>query len=91
MRTINAPADDLYQLQFSGNSLESVRVDGQQIWQQEGTQDGAVGWTMVPLQLKQGLHRLVLKGTTARTPTLEVRFGSRGCTWLDGKRFRHTK
>jgi hypothetical protein len=87
----DSPVDDLYQLQFSGNSLDSIRVDGQQIWQRAPAQDGALGWTMIPLQLKKGLHRLVLKGTTARTPTLQVRFGNRGCTSLDGSRFRHTK
>ncbi|MHB8969978.1 MAG: TPR end-of-group domain-containing protein [Pirellulaceae bacterium] len=87
----DAPADELYQLQFAGNSLDSVHVDGQSIWQQEPTQGGAVGWTMFPVQLQKGLHLFVFQGTTARTPTLEIRFGNRGCTSLDGKRFRHTK
>ncbi len=87
----DSPTDDLYQLQFSGNSLNSVRVDGQQIWQQQPEQKGAVGWTMVPIALKKGLHQFVFEGTTTRTPTLQLRFGSRGCTSLDAKRFRHTR
>ncbi|MHB8862866.1 MAG: TPR end-of-group domain-containing protein [Pirellulaceae bacterium] len=87
----DSPDDALYQLQFSGNSLDSVHVDGQQIWQRGPTQEGAIGWTMVPLQLNKGLHRLVFKGTTTRAPILQVRFGNRGCAALDGKRFRHVK
>lgn len=84
-----APATDLYQFQFEGNSVSTIQVDGQPIWPIEGTSQEPVGWTMVPVHLQKGLHRFQLLGTTPRTPALRVRFGGAGCTSLDGKRFRH--
>lgn len=87
----DAPADRLYQLQFEGNSIESVRVDGESVWQIEKDANRAVGWTMVPLNLKKGLHRFIIKGTTARKPTLQLRFGDAGCQAWIGTRFKHKK
>ena len=86
-----APADSLYQLQFEGNSLESVRVDGETVWQLDKGADQAVAWTMVPLNLKKGLHRFTIKGTTSRTPRLQLRFGDAGCLTWNGSRFKHEK
>ena len=86
-----APADRLYQLQFEGNSIDSVRVDGEPVWQLEKGAKGAVAWTMVPLNLKKGLHRFIIKGTTARAPTLQLRFGDAGCQAWNGSRFKHKK
>lgn len=87
----DAPADRLYQLQFEGNSIESVRVDGEAVWQIEKDANRAVGWTMIPLNLKKGLHRFIIKGTTARKPTLQLRFGDAGCQAWNGTRFKHKK
>jgi tetratricopeptide (TPR) repeat protein len=82
-------ADELYQFQFEGNSVSTISVDGEKIWPLTTSPDGPVGWTMVPVHLRQGTHRFTLTGTTARTPALRIRFGGPGCTSLDGKRFRH--
>ena len=83
------PADDVYQFQLEGNSVSALKVDDQQIWPTGAAPAGPIAWTMVPVHLQPGTHRFTLTGTTARVPTLRVRFGGPGCTSLDGKRFRH--
>jgi hypothetical protein len=83
------PADEMYQFQLEGNSVSTLRVDGEQIWPTVSPSTGPVGWTMVPVHLQKGIHRFTLTGTTARAPALRIRFGGPGCTSLDGKRFRH--
>lgn len=83
------PADDVYQFQLEGNSVNALKVDDQQIWPTGTAPTGPIAWTMVPVHLQPGIHRFTLTGTTARAPTLRVRFGGPGCTSLDGKRFRH--
>jgi hypothetical protein len=83
------PEDDLYQFQFQGNSVTSLAVSGRVIWTADTPPPQSVGWTMVPVSLERGWHRLRLEGMTGRTPSLQIRFGGRGTRSLDGKRFQH--
>ncbi len=82
-------SDDLCQFQFRGNAVGEILVDGQSLWRAENASSGAPNWTMVPVHLAKGWHQFQLKGTVAKTPRLEIRFGSKGCKSLDGKRFKH--
>lgn len=85
----SAPEADLYQFQFRGNLVSRILVDGHVPWQLDNDCSGGIAWTMVPVNLAKGWHRFELEGVIPQSPRLEIRFGNRGCTSLDGERFKH--
>jgi hypothetical protein len=83
------PEDDMYQFQFTGNSVTALRVDDQVLWQHASAEGGPVDWTLVPVHLQRGVHQVEFTGVTTRAPSWRVRYGGRGTKSLDGKRFKH--
>jgi hypothetical protein len=76
---VQAAVADLHQFQFRGNAIHELRLNGRVLWQADSAQSGAVKWTMVPVNLEAGYHRLEIRGEVSASPTLEVRFGCQGC------------
>lgn len=74
------------QFQFRGNlPLDAaVRVDDTAIAVPAGS-----GWRSFPVSLAAGTHVLTVMTTGRDHPRLDIRFGVRGTTVLEGKTFRH--
>ena len=50
---------------------------------------GGEHWQFVPLHLAAGLHKLRLVSRKRHVTQLGLRFGLRGTTKVEGKRFKH--
>jgi hypothetical protein len=81
----DVPADDLYQFQLHSPRQVQITVDEATICQ---SADGH--WKFVPVNLKQGTHRLRVSVTGAGPPQLALRFGGPGSYSIGARQFRTT-
>jgi hypothetical protein len=79
---VSASADELYQLQWAGRmGVVELRVNDQPVtWPAQGS------WRYLPVRLAAGNHRLTMHCQSVDNPTLELRWGTRGTTWLKSAR-----
>jgi tetratricopeptide (TPR) repeat protein len=79
-------SDQLSQFQFDGNVVleDSMTVDDRTCTIPENP-----GWRSLPVNLKKGGHRFVIRGIAVKKPRLDVRFGAQGTKVLDKKTFRY--
>jgi Tetratricopeptide repeat len=82
----SAERDGVYQFQLRGNCGVEVTIDGRKLHPPDSPPSA---WEFLPVHLQRGTHRTQLRGTAAKTPQLEIRFGDRGAQSLDGKRFHN--
>ncbi|MCK5802532.1 MAG: hypothetical protein KAI66_06850 [Lentisphaeria bacterium] len=81
------PAEGLYQFQFRGNLIDSLRLKIDNAIQTipQGTR-----WHLLPVRLAKGRHRLTISSRSdTDKPRLDIRFGGAGARTLDGKIFKH--
>ncbi|MFM8250478.1 MAG: hypothetical protein ACKOBW_02645 [Planctomycetota bacterium] len=79
---VQAAVEALYQLQWTGRvKMVELLVNDQPVtWPVHGS------WRYVPVRLAAGNHRLTLRCQLEENPTLELRWGTRGTTWLKSVR-----
>lgn len=82
-----APDDDLYQFQVNFDGKYDIQVDGQALVAQ--VSEGEKGWQSLPVNLKAGLHRIVVRALPLHQPLMDIRFGNRGTRWVNEKTFKH--
>lgn len=80
-----APRQEVYQFQVRPAGEMTVAVDGREIGRAPGGR-----WTMLPVHLAQGPHRLTVTGVFEGRPSMDIRFGGPGAAPLDAERFSHT-
>lgn len=75
---LRSDAAEVYQLQWNGRlSVEEILVNDKRVeWPATGE------WRYVPVPLAAGNHRVTLRCRGVANPTLELRWGNRGTTWL---------
>ena len=78
----------LFQLQLQSNCQPQLYLNNRR---QPVLESPGEAWSLVPVVLEPGTHRLSLTGKVAQHPRLRLRLGSTGTRSLDGRRFRHRR
>ena len=78
----------LFQLQLQSNCQPQLYLNNRQ---QPVLESAGEAWSLVPVVLEPGTHRLSLTGKVTQQPRLRLRLGSTGTRSLDGLRFRHRR
>jgi hypothetical protein len=83
---ITALEDDVYQFQVRHSGSLNIDIGERQLYvAQQG--DGSV--RLLPIGLERGLHRVRISGTAGDPVKLDLKFGHRGVSDLDGKLLEH--
>ena len=87
----SVPDDEVYQFQFEGNSVSALSVDGRADLAVDSDRRRRRGVDHGARPFAERTPSLHIDGHDGTPPALRVRFGGRGCTSLDGKRFQHVE
>jgi len=82
-------SEEIYQLQFRGDDLQQLMIDGQTVWNAKDDQTASERWRFLPVPLAIGRHRFQAIGNVQGKPKVDIRFGGQGAPSLDGQRFQH--